>query len=339
LAGYNPPLGTKDEKILFIRYSALGDVVRAIPMAATIKEALPKVGLTWLLVHPYEELIEGQPYVDDVLVWDRKQGFKGFVRLILDIRRGGFTHMVSMQGTDRSAVMAFFSGIKNRAGRHNWASFVYNMPSEDMAQILGRPVKVERGRVYYQVSNKLHCFADELLSATSRPRVACVIGASKIVKRWPVRSWAELVSMVASLGGSAVLLGHGEQECDMAKEITSLLPKEFQEKAVDLTGKLKLDEMAAVIGACDVVIGGDTGPMHLALALHKPAVGLFGPTLPNQVGLEGIDVKLISDCKCAGCKNWDCGRDCLSSIKPRDAFKALAKLKFHEYIRCNQGEG
>ncbi len=339
MAGYNPPLGTKDEKILFIRYSALGDVVRAIPLAATIKEALPKVSLTWLLVHPYEELIEGQPYVDDVLVWDRKQGFKGFVRLILDIRRGGFTHMVSMQGTDRSAVMALFSGIKNRAGRHNWASFVYNMPSEDMAQILGRPVKVERGRVYYQVSNKLHCFADELLSATSRPRVACVIGASKIVKRWPARSWAELASMVASLGGSAVLLGHGGQECDMAKEITSLLPKEFQEKAVDLTGKLKLDEMAAVIGACDVVIGGDTGPMHLALALHKPAVGLFGPTLPNQVGLEGIDVKLISDCKCAGCKNWDCGRDCLSSIKPRDAFKALVKLKFHEYIRCNQGEG
>jgi len=241
--------------------------------------------------------------------------------------------MVSMQGTDRSAVMALFSGIKNRAGRHDWASFVYNMPSEDMAQILGRPVKVEKNRVYYQVSSKLCRFADELLSATPRPRVACVIGASKPVKRWPVCSWAELASMVASSGGSAVLLGHGGQECDMAKKITSLLPEESKEKAVDLVGKLKLDEMAAAIKACDVVIGGDTGPMHLALALHKPAVGLFGPTLPDQVGLEGINVKLISDCKCAGCKNWDCGRDCLSSIKPKDAFEALAKLKLHEFIR------
>ncbi|MEN2995799.1 MAG: hypothetical protein ABC360_02120 [Acetomicrobium sp.] len=83
MARYNPPSGTKDEKILFIRYSALGDVVRAIPLAATIKEALPEARLTWLLVHPYEELIKGQPYVDDVLVWDRKQGFKGFVRLII----------------------------------------------------------------------------------------------------------------------------------------------------------------------------------------------------------------------------------------------------------------
>ncbi|NLG93757.1 MAG: glycosyltransferase family 9 protein, partial [Acetomicrobium flavidum] len=54
MAGYNPPSGTKDEKILFIRYSALGDVVRAIPLAATIKATLPEVSLTWLLVHPYE---------------------------------------------------------------------------------------------------------------------------------------------------------------------------------------------------------------------------------------------------------------------------------------------
>ncbi|MEG3065640.1 hypothetical protein [Acetomicrobium sp.] len=108
MAGYNPPLGTKDEKILFIRYSALGGVVRAIPLAAAIKAALPEVSLTWLLVHPYEELIEGQPYVGDLLVWDRKLGFKGFVRLILKIRKANFTHMISMQGTDRSAVIAFF---------------------------------------------------------------------------------------------------------------------------------------------------------------------------------------------------------------------------------------
>lgn len=331
MAGYNPPLGTKDERILFIRYSALGDVVRAIPLAATIKEALPEARLTWLLVHPYEELIEGQPYVDDVLVWDRKQGFKGFVRLILNIRRGGFTHMISMQGTDRSAVIAFFSGIKNRAGRHDWASFVYNMPSEDLTEVLGRPVKVEKDRVYYQVSSELCRFADDILSATSRPRVACIIGASKPVKRWPACSWAEFVSMVASSDGSAVLLGHGRQETDMAEEIISLLPEEFKEKTVDLVGNLKLDEMAAVIEACDLVIGGDTGPMHLALALHKPSVGLFGPTLPGQVGLDKINIKLLSDCKCAGCQNWDCDKNCLSSIKPKEAFEALAKL--HEFFR------
>jgi len=327
LAGYNPPLGTKDEKILFIRYSALGDVVRAIPLAATIKEALPKSKLTWLLVHPYEELIEGQPYVDDVLVWDRKQGFKGFVRLILNIRRGGFTHMVSVQGTDRSAVIALFSGIKNRAGRHDRASFVYNMPSEDLTEVLGRPVRVDEGRIYYQVSDKLRLFAKSLLKGMPKPHIACIIGASKFVKRWPVCCWAELASMVASSGGSALLLGHGRQETDMAKEIISLLPREFRGHVLDLTGRLRLDETAAVIGTCDLAVGGDTGPMHLALALHKPAVGLFGPTLPGQVGLDKINVKLLSDCRCVGCKNWDCDKNCLSSIRSKEVFEALAGLQ------------
>ncbi len=331
MKGYCPPRGQKEERLLFIRHSALGDVVRAVPIVATIKETFPALHITWLLERPLDELIKGQPYVDDVLVWDRKLGFKGFVRLILKIRKASFTHMISMQGTDRSAVIAFFSGIKNRAGRHDWASFVYNMPSEDLTEVLGRPVKVEKDRVYYQVSSELCRFADDILSATSRPRVACIIGASKPVKRWPACSWAEFVSMVASSDGSAVLLGHGRQETDMAKEIISLLPEEFKEKTVDLVGKLKLDEMAAVIEACDLVIGGDTGPMHLALALHKPSVGLFGPTLPGQVGLDKINIRLLSDCKCAGCQNWDCDKNCLSSIKPKEAFEALAKL--HEFSR------
>ncbi|MEG3065639.1 glycosyltransferase family 9 protein [Acetomicrobium sp.] len=205
------------------------------------------------------------------------------------------------------------------------------MPSEDLTEVLGRPVRVGEGRIYYQVSGKLRLFARNLLGGTPKPRVACIIGASKPVKRWPACSWAEFVSMIASSGGSAVLLGHGRQETDMAKEIISLLPEAFKEKTVDLVGKLKLDEMAAVIEACGLVIGGDTGPMHLALALHKPSVGLFGPTLPGQVGLDKINIKLLSGCKCAGCQNWDCDKNCLSSIKPKEAFEALAKL--HEFSR------
>jgi len=324
---YCPPSGQKEERLLFIRYSALGDVVRAIPIVATIKESFPALYITWLLERPFDELIKGQPYVDDLLVWDRKLGFKGFVRLILKIRKANFTHLISVQGTDRSAVIALFSGIKNRAGRHDRASFVYNMPSEDLAEVLGRPVRVDESRIYYQVSGKLRLFAKSLLEGIPKPHIACIIGASKSVKRWPACCWAELAFMVASSGGSALLLGHGRQEADMAKDIISLLPRKLKGHILDLTGRLRLDETAAVIGACDLAVGGDTGPMHLALALHKPTVGLFGPTLPGQVGLDKINVKLLSDCRCVGCKNWDCDKNCLSSIRPKEVFEALVGLQ------------
>ena len=70
MGNYRPPDGIGEERLLFIRYSALGDVVRAIPVVATIKKTFPALHITWLLERPFDELIQGQPYVDDMLVWD-----------------------------------------------------------------------------------------------------------------------------------------------------------------------------------------------------------------------------------------------------------------------------
>ena len=188
MKGYCPPQGKKGEKLLFIRYSALGDVVRGIPLAATIKETLPNIPLTWLLVHPYEELVKDQPYVDDVLVWDRSRGLKGFIDVILRVRASGFTHLLSFQGTDRSAIIALFSGIKNRAGRHDGhLSFI--ICHGKTSQMLGRPVKVDEHRLCYVISSKLVAFRDDLLKNAPILGVACVIGASKEIKRWPLCHW------------------------------------------------------------------------------------------------------------------------------------------------------
>lgn len=326
MGGYRPPQGKEGERLLFIRHSALGDVIRAIPVVATIKKAFPDINITWLLERPFDELIQGQPYVDDVLVWDRKLGLKGFWKLIQLIRRSNFTHLVSFQGTDRSAVIALLSGIKNRAGRHDWASFVYNLPNEDISQILGRPVTIDRNRVYYQVSDELKSFRNDLLFGIPFPRIACIIGASKQVKRWPAYNWAHLAEMIVSIGGSPILIGHGEEENNIAREIMSTLTNGVHKKILDLVGKLKLNEMAAIIDGCDVIIGGDTGPMHLALALKRPTIGLFGPTLPEQVGLNEINCKIMVRCPLAGCQKWNCTDRCLSRIQPAEVFEALLGL-------------
>ena len=125
MKGYCPPQGKKGEKLLFIRYSALGDVVRGIPLAATIKETLPNIPLTWLLVHPYEELVKDQPYVDDVLVWDRSRGLKGFIDVILRVRASGFTHLLSFQGT---AVGHYRLIFRNKIGEDTIGHLSFQLP-------------------------------------------------------------------------------------------------------------------------------------------------------------------------------------------------------------------
>ena len=85
---YSPPAGKGEgEKILFIRYSALGDILLATPYARALKEKYPKCRLTWLAACPYEQILEGQPYIDRVLQWDRGQDNTAFFRLIGEIRK------------------------------------------------------------------------------------------------------------------------------------------------------------------------------------------------------------------------------------------------------------
>ena len=112
---YSPPLGKGEgEKILFIRYSALVYFLIFSPFASALKERYPKSELIWLAACPYERILEGQPYIDGILHWDRRLDNKAFFQLLRRIRTMRFTRIVSLQATDRGALMALFSGVPQR---------------------------------------------------------------------------------------------------------------------------------------------------------------------------------------------------------------------------------
>jgi heptosyltransferase-1 len=96
---------------------------------------------------------------------------------------------------------------------------------------------------------------------------------------------------------------------------------------MNLVGDLEILETSAVASLCDAVLGGDTGLLHIANSVGVPSVGLFGPTLPEQVGLAGLDKCFISPCKETGCQWWDCPKkECLGLIDPKRVSEALLDL-------------
>jgi heptosyltransferase-1 len=96
---------------------------------------------------------------------------------------------------------------------------------------------------------------------------------------------------------------------------------------MNLVGDLEILETSAVASLCDAVLGGDTGLLHIANSVGVPSVGLFGPTLPEQVGLAGLDKCFISSCKEAGCQRWNCPqKECLGLIDPKRVSEALLRL-------------
>jgi len=305
------------ERVLFVRYSALGDVIQASPLARALKAQFPGVELTWLVTSPLDDLVRGQPFVDDVLVWRRSRGERGFVEMLREVRRRKFHRMMSAQSSDRAALLALLSGIPWRCGAHRWFSGVYDEGLDDFRKFLGFPPL--RGAL--EVPEDGRAWALQELASLPLRRVGFAIGASKAVKLWPDERWQELARDLVARGVGVLLLGDGEEERRRGEALARDLP--FVKNAVSA---YSLRQTLAAVGGLDAVVGGDSGVLHMALALGVPTVGLFGPTLPAQVSLGGVDCPLLADCPQRGCQRWECPEPCLESIGTAAVLGALEEL-------------
>src|SRR5262249_28313208 len=112
------------------------------------------------------------------------------------------------------------------------------------------------------------------------PRIALILGASDPYKSWPVERWVATARLLADQGACVVLLGARDEQSTAAP-----VGQEGRGgAAAGLAGGPALRVLAAVLAQCDVVIGGDTGPTHLAVAVGTPVVGLYGVTDPALTG-------------------------------------------------------
>lgn len=308
------------EKILFIRFSSLGDVLRATAAASAIKERFPDCPLTWLVCAEYAELVRSQPYVDDVIAWDRRSGPLSMPKLALCVRKRRFDWLVNVHGNDRSAFVSFFSGIPKRAGSHAHLKFTYDWPVGET--LTSWKIHLGKKHPFLFVPPQELARGKERLAGLSGRRIAAVVGASKPSKRWPLENWLRFASMASEEGHSLILVGYGPEEEELSSQIASLLPKH---RCLNLTGRLSFLEMASVFSACDAAAGGDTGPLHMAAILGLPCVGFFGPTDPESTHYDyNRFVALFSPCSHSGCGEKPCRNDrCLAGLDPVCVWEAL----------------
>jgi heptosyltransferase-1 len=299
----------------------MGDVIESARYACCLHERNPGIELTWLVCTPLDLLIREESYVDRVLPWNRKTGWRGFFGLLRQIRENRYDWFFSLKGTDRSFLMALASGIprSRRIGGHRILGGYFGIDYDRIVPALNRDSEVCRPRLF--------CGGDAEetpLDGIPGRRILCLIGSSKPQKMWPSSCWSRLICSCGE-GFSFILVGSGEMEKETAARI--MKGTDVPRRIFNLVDALSLKEVLACLRGCDLVIGGDTGWMHAARLMGRPAVGLFGPTLPEQVGLVDLDVKLLARCERRGCFDWDCTeRNCLASINPEDVLAAMLGL-------------
>ncbi|HEY5611746.1 MAG TPA: lipopolysaccharide heptosyltransferase I [Thermoanaerobaculia bacterium] len=289
--------------ILILRLSALGDIVHTIPAVVALRESFSKVRIGWVVERPYEVLVRTVAPVDEVFPvatkrWRREASSRSTRTDLAALRRTirGFARgetSIDFQGLVKSASLGWMSGARQRFGfdrhaiREKPALLFTNRrvavdPGGHVVEqnlTLARGVGAEQGGVPAVDYSRFLDGRDSTIRAVADARpIVFLPGAGREEKQWPVDAYAALAPLLPA--PVVAMWGPGEEE--LAREV------ERRSNGVAAAGPpSNLQQLAYVLGHARVVIGGDTGPLHLAAALGVQVVGLFGPTNPARNGPFG----------------------------------------------------
>jgi ADP-heptose:LPS heptosyltransferase len=347
---------TGKEKFLVVRTDRMGDVILSTPVLEAIKSYLPKSYVAFM-VSPYaKEVLNNNPYLDDVIIDDRAdihRGMGGLLRLIKRIRKEKFDVGVLLHPTFRLAILLFLSGIRYRIGTgYRWYQIFFNRKvyqhrkknlkhesdyNMDMLKLLGIEPQRILPKVYLSESEKN--FADWIFGNFEIKKEDLLLaihpGSGNSSLNLPVKRFAQAAdTLIEDLGAKAIITG-----VEHEKELANLMEGYMRNKPINLVGRTNLRQLASLLKKVDVLISNSTGPMHLAAALGTPTVAIFCPIFaagpirwgPLGKGHEVISppVPICSKCIPKSCPHYDC----MEKIKAEEIVskvKSVLEEKFLE---------
>lgn len=372
-------------EILVVKLSAIGDVVHSLPAINLLKQRLPMAKITWVVEPLSKDLLEGNPLVDRVIVFEKKL-FKTFSASAIksffsDLGQTKYDCAIDLQGLFKSAAICRGSGARkifgfkaaremaptlytNRIDSGDYFAYdrhvvVHNMilanavadtlsekknPLPDDQALIGQakfPLphikessiqKIEQLFSAQQANSESSKKEGESTSIQTEhsPLVVLIPGTTWVTKLWPMQSWAALGEKLAASGNRiAIIGGKGEAEAN-ANLATSIRNGVADASVFDLTGKTNLTDLVTIFSRSKVVIGGDTGPLHIAAATNQPAiVGVYGSTPIGRNGPFGARCFTVStSLECQPCFSKTCKivtLDCLHKLSVDAVFESTIK--------------
>ena len=276
------------QRILVIKLRAIGDVLLSTVVLKNLRAAFPSARLDFLTEQPSRSVVEGNPCVDSVIVFNphKQHGLS----LILEVRKRRYDLVIDLFGNPRSAIVAYASGAKCRVGyRLGWRRHCYDVVVEprggdvhntefnlDALRAIGVPVIDTT--ITFPLDEEARQFAHEFFEQkglTGKFVVALNPGGGWYTKRWPTHRYAQLGDEIARSDHAQVIVLWGPGERSDAEQIHLLMTT----KPI-LAPKTDLKQLGAILERCDLLITNDSGPMHIAGALKTPVLAIFGPTNP-----------------------------------------------------------
>jgi heptosyltransferase-1 len=333
-------------RVLVIRTSAIGDVIIGTPVTRAVREALPDAHLAWVVEPRAADVLRGNPYLDEVILWDRPKGslpLGSVVGMATELRRRRFDCVIDLQGLMRTALLGRLSGARRlvgNAGAKEWAGMLYDVrvPKRtddlssrqrclDLLEPLG--IRSTDRRMVFPLSADDRSSAASLLDSQGiapGEAYACLVPATTWAqKHWVEPGWSELAGRLAKhLGVKPVILG-GKTDLPLANRIAEAAAV----RCANLAGRTSLKTAGAVLEGARLTVAVDTALMHASVALGTPTVALCGAS--GWYGFADYErfTLLREPLPCSPCLHHPtCGGrfDCMRALTPDRVLEAAEAL-------------
>lgn len=312
-------------KLLFVRFSSLGDVILTTGVMNYVKKMLPDADIDVLTFSQYAPVFENLPFINDVIPYDKSKGIKEYFYLVQN-ELEEHDYIFDLHGKLRSRFLKFHAQAdyscykKDSRSRRAYVKNRKETPrlnmhvTEKYFETVTKPLQLEMPDIEElrpviirnQTANKGHVFVHPF--------------ASRNTKAYPYAQ--ELAEELLKAGYTPVFAGIGEAP--------------DAEGVIDLTGQKSIGEMLDIIDSCEMCITTDSGPLHAAIALNKPTAALFGSTTKHfgfYPSFKGCTVLENNDLKCRPCDVHGLDKcpqshfRCMTSLKPEHAVRVLAGMR------------
>lgn len=333
------------EKILIIKLGAIGDVLRTTPILKPLKERYPESFITWLVDEASYMLLAHNRYIDKVYNFNYNSA--------LILMAQSFDILICLEKEERAAAMASLIKAHKRYGFGLSEKGILTplSPSANYAYMLGISDQLkfyENKKTYQEIIFEMlelpynnneymleitkddNEYASILFKklglSVDRTVVGFSPGAGPIFakKAWIMDNYIELINRLGKRDDIKMVLLGGVGEIDLNKKIKQGVGV----KLYDTGCHNSLSQFSAIVKRCNLLICGDTLPMHLAIAHKRHVLALFGPTCPQEIELYGRGRIIVSKAKCAPCYKNKCDivDDCMKAISVDEVYDNAVKL-------------
>lgn len=288
-------------RLLIIRLSAIGDVVRVLPALHALRDRYPNAQIDWAIESKSLDIIDGHPALDRCLVFERPEGFwrgiSSFQKFCRQVRAARYDIVIDFHGILKSGLIARASRAPKRYGfappRAREMSFLFsnnrtklisermNRIEENLTLCRELDAKSHSLEVIIPIPEDIQDYIDTYLESAfdaGKKIITLHPPVDRPEKQWPLENYARLADMILADGRYEVLLTWGPGQQDVAYEVAG----HCRRNPIIAPETPDLKHYAALVQRACLFFGGDTGPMHIASAMGVPVVAVFGGTNPAQ---------------------------------------------------------